>query len=63
MEHSAAPGHRRTRGTAPAQVRAVEALASTWERHAERMEEPEGFLHHEDAGTAAAAIRRALATA
>ncbi|HEY0360056.1 MAG TPA: hypothetical protein VGD11_15855 [Mycobacteriales bacterium] len=62
MEHGAVPGNRRTRG-ALAQVRAVEALAASWERHAERMEEPEGFLHHEDAGTAAAAIRRALATA
>jgi hypothetical protein len=63
MEHSAAPGSRHPAGSAPAQVRAVEALAATWEWHAERMEEPEGFLHHEDAGTAAAAIRRALATA
>jgi hypothetical protein len=50
-------------GVARRQVRAVQELAARWERHAERMEEPEGFLHHEDAGTAAAAIRRALATA
>jgi hypothetical protein len=67
MEHSGDAGRirrlRAARDAAVAQVRAVEAVVAEWERAAERMEAPDGFFTHEDAGTAAAAIRHALASA
>jgi hypothetical protein len=54
---------RAARDAALAQVWAVEALAGEWKKAAERMEAPEGFTRHWDAGTAAAVIRRVLAEA
>jgi hypothetical protein len=43
------------------QLRSVEGLAERWTREAHRMQAPEGFRCPQDAGIAAAEIRRALA--
>jgi hypothetical protein len=51
---------RAARDAALVQVYAIEALVAEWERAAGRMQTPDGFSTHLDAGTAAAAIRRVL---